>query len=234
MGNGRSIHILRDAWIPGIRNLRYELCAGSCNQRDEQVCQLEDQVSSLIDPSINWWNLSKVRALFNQKIADAVLRLHPSASGDMDKWLWGHEKSGIFFVKSAYRFFKTCLVSDCGEPSNGAMMKKIWNPLWGLKLSHEVKVFAWRACKKSLPTKANLINRKLDISGQCCCFCQHQVEDLTHALLLCPPVYEIWVRKFTGLQHDFHISSFISTAMEIFFKGSTNELTDFFLMAWGF
>ncbi|KAF5470852.1 hypothetical protein F2P56_011340 [Juglans regia] len=42
VGNGSSIHILNDAWIPRIRNLRHEL--GS-EQSVEQLCQLEDHVS---------------------------------------------------------------------------------------------------------------------------------------------------------------------------------------------
>ncbi|XP_040987716.1 uncharacterized protein LOC121235437 [Juglans microcarpa x Juglans regia] len=155
---------------------RQELFAESNNQREEQVCQLKDQVSSLIDPSTNWWNLTKVRALFNPKIAEVVLRIHPRALGYMDKWMSEHEKSSNFSIKSAYIFFKIHLEHDCGETLNGAIMKKFWNSLWRLRIPHKVKVFAWKACKESLPSKANLINRKLDISGQSY-FCKHQMED---------------------------------------------------------
>ncbi|KAF5459663.1 hypothetical protein F2P56_019591 [Juglans regia] len=173
--------------------------------------------------------MAKVRALFNPNMVEAILRLHPSHTGAADHWLWEHEKSGSFSIKSAYSFFKTILESEHGESSNGAVMKKFWTALWKLQVPHKVKVFAWRACKDCLPTKANLIKRKLDIEGKCC-FCQHPLEDLRHVLILCPSTYGFLRSRFAVLQ----ISSFLTTAMDILFKGNFKDLSDFFLMVWAF
>ncbi|XP_035551721.1 uncharacterized protein LOC118349890 [Juglans regia] len=174
VGNGSLIHILNDVWIPGFRNLRQAL---GNEQSIEHSSQLDNQVFSLIDQSTKWWDIAKVRALFNPNMVEAILRLHPSHTGAADHWMWEHEKSGSFSIKSAYSFFKTILESEHGESSSGALMKKFRTALWKLQVPHKVKVFAWRACKDSLPTKANLIKRKLDIEGKCC-FCQHPFEDL--------------------------------------------------------
>ncbi|XP_035544595.1 uncharacterized protein LOC118347988 [Juglans regia] len=112
-------------------------------------------------------------------------------------------------------------------------MKKFWTALWKLQVPHKVKVFAWRACKDSLSTKANLIKRKLDIEGKCS-FCQHPLEDLRHVLILCPSIYEFLRSRFLVFQNGGQISSFLTAAMDILFKGTSEELADFFLMVWAF
>ncbi|XP_041009359.1 uncharacterized protein LOC121253410 [Juglans microcarpa x Juglans regia] len=39
-------------------------------------------------------------------------------------------------------------------------LQKLWKDLWNLKLPTKIKIFAWKACKESLPTKHNLVQRK--------------------------------------------------------------------------
>ncbi|KAF5481541.1 hypothetical protein F2P56_002182 [Juglans regia] len=124
---------------------------------------LEGQVDSLIDYNTKWWNLPKVRSLFNPKITETILRLRPSYSDEDDMWVWEHERSGCFSVKSAYRLFKSPSVESVGETSYGAATKKFWNGLWKLKIPHKVKLFAWRVCKEILPMKANPLTKRMDI-----------------------------------------------------------------------
>ncbi|XP_041020425.1 uncharacterized protein LOC121262056 [Juglans microcarpa x Juglans regia] len=81
VGDGSLIHILNDAWIPGFQNLRQEL---GDEQSMEQLCQLDNQVLSLIDPGTKWWDLAKVKALFNPNVVDVVIRLHPNHTGAID------------------------------------------------------------------------------------------------------------------------------------------------------
>ncbi|XP_022894149.1 uncharacterized protein LOC111408641 [Olea europaea var. sylvestris] len=127
VGDGHTIHILNDNWIPGVKNLSRDLV----NDLQHHNQQLESPVASLIDLNLKWWNLTKLRALFNPKIVEAILKLHPSPLGEKDFWLWEHEKIGLYFVSSAYRFFKNCLTPDRGNSSNTTKKKK-WDTIWRL------------------------------------------------------------------------------------------------------
>ncbi|CAI9771185.1 unnamed protein product [Fraxinus pennsylvanica] len=121
VGNGTTIHILKDKWIPGISDLSRELRA---NLQQHYYRHADCPVASLIDPHSRWWDLAKLRALFNPKLVEAILKLHPSHLGEEDFWVWEHEKSGIYSVSSAYNFFRTCLAPDRGTCSNASKRKK--------------------------------------------------------------------------------------------------------------
>lgn len=195
--------------------------------------QLDGLVSSLIDPSLRWWDLTKLRTLFNPKIIEAILKLPPSHSGEQDFWMWEHEKSGLYSVSSAYRFFRTCLTPDRGNASDAGEKKKFWDTLWRLKLPQKVKIFAWRACQEGLPSKQNLIRRRIPTTSQCC-FCDTQVEDLRHALLYCPPIKQALASRFSVFQNKDYQGGFMQAAIDIMTKNSTNALSDFLLFTWAF
>ena len=49
----------------------------------------------------------------------------------------------------------------------------------------------WRATKNSLPTKTNLVKRKI-ITNSTCKSCQQANEDVCHALFHCPKLSDLW------------------------------------------
>ncbi|XP_042972972.1 uncharacterized protein LOC122304773 [Carya illinoinensis] len=56
------------------------------------------------------------------------------------------------------------------------------------------KIFAWKACKESLPTKHNLMQKKV-LSEDMCKMCNTETEDVAHALCFCPSVREAWEKQ---------------------------------------
>ena len=73
--------------------------------------------------------------------------------------------------------------------SDTHLLKPLWQGIWNLKVPSKVKNLIWRVAKNSLPTKQNLLRRKIIIinySDQC----QSQHEDVLHALYLCPKLEE--------------------------------------------
>ncbi|XP_022841874.1 uncharacterized protein LOC111365549 [Olea europaea var. sylvestris] len=183
VGNGNTIHILNDKWIPGIGYLRREL--GTVLQQNHSQ-QLEGPVSSLIDHNL-----------------------------------------------SAYRFFKNCLAPDPGTSSRAAENKKFWDTMWRLKIPQKVKIFAWRACQDSLPSKQNLVRRRVSIAPHCC-FCNYPVEDLCHVLLHCPSIYQLLTDRFPVLKTKAYLGGFMQAAIDILTKVSKDALSEFLLITWGF
>ena len=72
------------------------------------------------------------------------------------------------------------------------MLKPLWKRIWGLNVPCKVKNLVWRAAKNSLPTKQNLVKRKVLIDDHCD-HCKMQQEDPLHALYLYPKLKEIWL-----------------------------------------
>ncbi|XP_041004026.1 uncharacterized protein LOC121249385 [Juglans microcarpa x Juglans regia] len=114
-----------------------------------------------IDIETGWWDVSRVRALFNPRIASDVMKILLSPGQHEDVWMWRHEKNGAFSVQSGYRFFKSLTQHDTAESSNAHEEQKMWKAIWKMRFPNKVRVFAWRACKESLPSKQNLFKRKI-------------------------------------------------------------------------
>ncbi|GMY33812.1 putative ribonuclease h protein [Fagus crenata] len=86
-----------------------------------------------------------------------------------DKLIWAASTSGKYCVKSAYYLLKDHYEekSNCGEASNGEMMKVLWSRVWSLHIPPKVKNFIWRACLNILPTKINLKKKKITTDWFC-------------------------------------------------------------------
>ena len=70
-------------------------------------------------------------------------------------------------------------------------MKPLCNKIWGLNVLAKVKNFVWRACQNSLPTKTNLMKRKVVPDGLCD-ICKLQQEDTAHAMFHCSKLDSLW------------------------------------------
>ena len=60
-----------------------------------------------------------------------------------------------------------------------------------MEVSSKVKNFVWRACKEALPTKRNLLRRKITTSALCE-NCRVSEEDYAHAIFYCPNLQVAW------------------------------------------
>ena len=94
-------------------------------------------------------------------------------------------------MKSGYQFLMNELHKEDLGPSSTATAKELWHAVWHLQVPSKVKNLVWRACRNSLPTKMNLVRRKIIIDGTCD-LCQTLQEDVQHALYLCPKLTELW------------------------------------------
>lgn len=74
----------------------------------------------------------------------------------------GRNFQGLFSVRSAY---KVALVlkndGKMGSCSDGSNLRQFWRRLWSIQIPHKIRHFAWRAARDILPTKENLVTRKV-------------------------------------------------------------------------
>jgi hypothetical protein len=90
IGDGTSISVWNDKWIPGIRSMQPS--AHLSNGSDVEEINL---VSELIDHDIGSWKFDKVRKNFIAPEADAILNIPRRRDGGEDFGAWYLEKSNF-------------------------------------------------------------------------------------------------------------------------------------------
>lgn len=101
----------------------------------------EDTVDSLIDSNTKWWNIRKIRALFNPTITANIVKIIICPRDHEDKWTWTPEKNHKFSIKSVYRLFRE-KQNNPGESLDANRQQALFHTLWKLKVSNKFKVFA--------------------------------------------------------------------------------------------
>ena len=81
--------------------------------------------------------------------------------------------------------------SCVGAASDDSKQRRFGKLLWKINTPHKVRHFAWRACKDILPTKENLVRRKVLAEG-ICAMCQSGLETSGHLFWECERVREAW------------------------------------------
>lgn len=66
--------------VPGVHYLLNETINAG-------IVSMEAQVSGILDADSKWWDLNRVRAQFNPKAIAKIIKIVPSPSGEVDKWI---------------------------------------------------------------------------------------------------------------------------------------------------
>ncbi|KAF5449727.1 hypothetical protein F2P56_030144 [Juglans regia] len=105
VGNGESIKIWGDRWIPQLSSYKIQ---------SPIKCFTEvDMVAMLIDGEKSEWKVEVVKKVFNEVEAEIICGLPVSKTGRSNKQIWAPSKSGVFNVKSAYHFEMQMRRSGC-------------------------------------------------------------------------------------------------------------------------
>lgn len=168
VGNGSSISICSDPWLPDETNPYIST---------QSAAITEQMVSSLISPDQNDWDTDLVMDIFNSRDSSIILSTPIDKEVD-DSWYWRKEKFGQYSVKSAYLMLEE--VHPFSANNSG-----FWRTLWNLKIPPKVKNFLWRASTDCLPSREMLRTRNVQVSPVCA-VCNADVESIFHVLVLCP------------------------------------------------
>ncbi|XP_041028005.1 uncharacterized protein LOC121267980 [Juglans microcarpa x Juglans regia] len=127
-----------------------------CLQYEESIEHAIGECESMRD-----WDITKLRVVFNPNVVADVLKTHLCSVVSEDKRLWANEKNEMFSVRSCYWFIFYHMGSQSAESSTMQNLNVLWKHLWKMKVPNKVKIFAWRVCKNSLPTGANLMQKRV-------------------------------------------------------------------------
>ena len=167
------------------------------------------------------WKNDALNQLFSGFVVEKIMSLPLSYQASPDKLIWAASTSGKYCVnKSAYYLLKDHYEekSNCGEASNGEMMKVLWNRVWSLHILPKVKNFIWRACLNILPTKINLKKKKITTDGFCP-ICESEAESIAHALWECPVANDVWLSSKLRVQKvPKYRGDFITLVLSLFDK----------------
>lgn len=200
VGDGKSINIWTDIWIPGMEQNLTSYCGNKHN--------LLTLVSELLDSNTKKWNVTKVKSNFTSEIADKILgiRIFKKLNGTLkqDRLRWLLTNDGNFTIKSMYKKLK--------NPSLASINTDItvfWKSFWKLNVSQRIKNFLWKCIHNALPVRKKLSEHMDDIDVKCV-FCDHECESLKHLFFECsyaksvallPPV--VGINHSSNLDYSF-------------------------------
>jgi hypothetical protein len=94
-------------------------------------------------------------------------------------------------VRSAYHLGKEIMAITKGQCSKSNLERGVWKFIWSMRVPNQVKMFTWRACHNILPTRSNLVQRKVFKDSLCPC-CKREPETTLHVLWNCPAAHDVW------------------------------------------
>ena len=97
--------------------------------------------------------------------------------------------------------------------------RKFWTKIWKIQVPHKIRYFTWRACRDVLPTKVNLVKRKVLQDDQCE-ECNLALESSNHLFWTCKRARELWeclklVLRFTSDQVCYFKDMLWNLCMEV-------------------
>ena len=106
----------------------------------------------------------------------------------------------MYTVKLAYKVI--CEEENLAKASvsNSAATRDLWSGIWKLKLPGKIKHFLRRACTNCLPTKENLLQRKI-VMDSICHRCGRCEETTMHSLWSCEVIKLVWCNDFSWINH---------------------------------
>ncbi|KAL0006983.1 hypothetical protein SO802_008485 [Lithocarpus litseifolius] len=187
IGDGESVDVWVDPWVPWIEGF-------TPSPKDESIVQSEMKVSHLIDQDHRSWKTSIVMDIFSSISAKAILSIPIPSRPSPDKLMWILDSKGLFSVRSAYKELLPSTSSQASAEVN-------WLKLWKIRGPGRIKMFLWRVAANLLPTKENLMSR-LDIPEPWCVLCNQEVESATHLFFKCPAAKALWFATCWGFKSE--------------------------------
>lgn len=193
VGNGRSINVWNDQWLPNIYN------PGIISPR--RNLDASTTVADLMISGSPLWDHQTIDTEFQIDEAALIKTIPISRCGLPDRQVWLHSKNGLFTVKSGYHLVKEVQQGSRASSSYSAAIipNFNWKRLWSLPIPEHIKAFVWRAIRGILPTAENLVKKKVLVDSVCK-ICGEASESLDHCFRFCHVARQVWLLSPLGIR----------------------------------
>ena len=219
MGSGSLIRIYHENWLPDPYSKRVV--------SPMDFLGSDATVSVLIDSDHRCWMEETINNIFLPHEAALILSIPLSLSPCEDRLFWPHNPDGSYSVRSSYKWLIEEALNDEPSTSNLSNTKSIWKGVWSFRIPNRVKTLLWRAGSDTLPSKTNLLRRKI-ITDDLYPGCKLKSETIFHAIWSCPALALVWSSKVAWLMK---LTKECSSLLEIFHCCQTHsDCFDLFAM----
>ena len=135
VGNGASISVLKDCWLPNHPTKKILF------QPKEEIW--EWKVSDLVDWQNHQWDKERITAMFHQFDAEAILQVPLSRRVVQDVLVWSILKKGKYTIRSGNFVVKQLRKEEfnAGESSEQRAYGSLWQWLWKVDVPNKIKFF---------------------------------------------------------------------------------------------
>ncbi|XP_059438559.1 uncharacterized protein LOC132171289 [Corylus avellana] len=184
VGNGSSIKIWHDRWVP--------VPSTYAIQSPMRILDSEETVDALIDEETQWCNTPLIHEIFSRDEAAMICSIPICPGRQRDRLAWMGTKNGEFSFKSAYHLAKDICEGSRGSCSESSLVTHQWKNVWHTAGPMAVKTFLWQASNEILATRVNL-DKKGITYDPLCPICGLASETVVHILWTCPSANDVWI-----------------------------------------
>ena len=158
-------------------------------------------VDVLIDQHTREWKVNLIDSVFTLDEAKLIKAIPLSSLPQNNFLFWPLDSFGNYTIKSGYKMLsEECHNDEDGQATRG-VSNSVWKGIWKMSTPGKIKHFLWRACSDALPTKSNLLKRKI-LEKDTCQFCAKEPENISHALWECELLHQVWQPKFNWVDRS--------------------------------
>ncbi|KAK2372488.1 hypothetical protein QL285_073614 [Trifolium repens] len=142
-------------------------------------------------------------------------------SGIHDRWIWLEDDTSDFSVNSAYLL----LAREFNQPVvHDAVLNLVFKKIWKSGAPSKVGAFAWQLLLNRIPTKDNLLKRRIIQTQQGrCVMCGLAPETAIHLLFHCPFAAKVWYKVMGWLGFIIIIPHNIASSLAILLDCAKNK-----------
>ncbi|CAN1132549.1 Transposon TX1 uncharacterized 149 kDa protein [Linum perenne] len=167
--SGRNTRAFQDPWIPTLPTFKL---------RNQST--MERVVENWIDAETGEWKREMIDRECDPRDVMEILKIPIGPGEGKDKWVWHHDTTGEYTVKSGYHILRT--TNPLQETDRLAHVDTtIWKWMWRIPTPPKFLFFVWRASRNAMATKRNLWIRKCATTPECP-ICNAAEEDINHSL----------------------------------------------------
>ena len=173
IGNGQSVKIRGDRWLP--QNSASKIVSLA------SILPPQSKVCDLINHEEHQWKSKLITQEFLPHEANIIKGIPLSDQDIPNKQVWHASTHGVYTTRSAYMLLALAERNNVPTCLTNKSSSKIWQCIWSLQVSYNVRHLIWRAANEALPTLYNLQRRGV-VQTAYYQNCKAVGEDIVHAL----------------------------------------------------